>query len=264
MRPVVSAIFAAFALCAAAESIPLPVPETGGAVLLEGMPSFGQRNLEFTGGGKSFCAPTAASNALMWLSDRGYPALKPTGADCSSAQKEMIKQLAGLMGTFREGTSIASFKCGINTYLRNAGYAPKAWAFSGHGSPTGALTPPDLDLVKKLSLDSTVLWLGLGWYELDESSRTFKRRNGHWVTLVGYGKDQAGRADQPCFVIADPETPSGYRYVTLNLLQEGRISNGSARRGTQGYYSFAELDTQIAGRAPRYCVLESIQALTLE
>ncbi len=258
------ASFVIVAVCAKGESLAPPLPEIQVSALLEGMPSFQQRNIEFIGGGKSFCGPTAASNALMWLADRGYPALKPSAENDSSAQKKMIKRLAGLMGTYRESTSLTSFTCGVNTYLRTVGYAPKSWVSSGNGCANYGLLPPDISVVRSMSSGNTVMWFSLGWYCLDESSRKYSRDFGHWVTLVGYGRNREGIADPNCFVIADPESPDGYKYITFKLLTEGKIGNGSSRVDAKGYFNIVELNTQLADRSPKYCLLESIQALTIE
>jgi hypothetical protein len=258
------ALFVLATVCANGETLILPLPEIPSSTLLEGMPSFQQRNIEFPDGGKRFCGPTAASNALMWLADRGYPALKPSAENDSIAQQEMIKRLAERMGTYREGTSLTSFQCGVNTYLRSAGYAPKSWVFSGNGCTIPGLPPPDPTLVRSLSGGKTVMWFSLGWYCLDASSRKYTRDFGHWVTLVGYGKNREGMTDPDCFVIADPESPDGHKYITLKMLTEGLLSNGSSRVDAKGYFNLVELNLRPADKSPKYCLLESIQALTIE
>jgi hypothetical protein len=259
---IVGSVLVAGCICAWGESSNNAIPEVQTIFLKEGMPTFNQRNIEFTGGGRSFCGPTAASNALMWLSQQGYPALKPAADSDAVAQKEMIKHLAGLMGTFREGTSLTSFTCGINTYLRKAGYSPKNWVVSGNGCSDPA--PPDVSLVQTLTSGHTVMWLSLGWYGLDASSQKYIRDYGHWVTLVGFDSKRQGQTDSIRFVIADPECKDGYKYITLKRLSEGRISNGRARADAKGYFNILELNSQVEGLPPKYCVLESIQALTVE
>ena len=258
------AFLVAGSVCAARESLALPLLESRAAILLEGMPSFSQRNKEFIGGGKTFCGPTAASNALMWLADRGYPNLKPAAEDDSRAQKEMIQQLAGYMGTYREGTSLSSFKCGINAYLRAAGYSSKAWAYTRNSFVNSSSTPPDISLVNAVSAGNTVMWFSLGYYTFNEANKRYTRGSGHWVTLVGYGKNSEGQDDPDSYVIADPESPNAHKYVTLSLLNEGRLSNGRSSADAKGYFNLVASNGASAGRSLKYCIVESIQALTIE
>jgi hypothetical protein len=263
--------FAAFGACLVAaafraqgEALATPLPEPRATVLLEGMPSFHQRNSEFPGGGKNFCGPTAASNALMWLANRGYPQLKPAGEDDTIAQKEMIKRLAGFMGTYREGTSVDAFICGINSYLRTVGYSSKSWTYSGNSRTSRTRTPPDVSLVNAMATGNTVLWFSLGWYAFDETHQKYTRDFGHWVTLVGYGRNRDGQTDADSFVIADPEAPNPHKFITLKMLDGGTISNGRVKVGARGYFNVVELNKHAANRQPNYCILESIQAMTIQ
>lgn len=245
-------------------SLAHPVPGTQSFILLEGMPSFYQRNIEFDGGGKNFCGPTAASNALMWLADHGYPNLKPTAENGPRAQTEMIKRLACLMGTYRQGTSVASFSSGIKSYLDSVGYSYKSWSFSGNSYAHKSQSPPDIGLVKAMSTGKTAIWLSVGWYDFDESCKKFTRHRGHWVTLAGYESDQ-GEGDSPArLLVADPESPDKHKYVTLKKLNEGKLTDGQLRAEAKGYFNLVELDRETEDSRKKYCVLETIEVLTLE
>lgn len=249
-----------------ASGTPLAQPDHGtqASILLEGMPSYHQRNVEFDGGGKNYCGPTAASNALMWLADHGYPKLKPVAESGSRAQTEMIKQLAGFMGTYREGTSVASFASGVKTYLQTAGYSCQSWVFSGNSYANQDQTPPDISLIKAMARGNTAMWLSVGWYSFDESCKKYTRRRGHWVTLAGFGKNGLGEDDPTSLLIADPESPDTHKYITLKALVEGRLTDGNVRVPARGYFNIVELDRTMSDGRNTVCVLETIEALAIE
>jgi hypothetical protein len=251
-------------VCISGHGLAAAIPEPPSSIALEGMPSFRQRNAEFDGGGKKFCGPTAASNALMWLADHGYPNLKPPAGDKAAAQTEMIKRLAGFMGTYREGTSVASFANGIRSYLDVSGYSCKSWIYSGNSCANTTSAPPDINLVRALSSGNTVLWFSVGWYFYDESTQNYTRECGHWVTLAGYGKNREGKDDPSSFAIADPESPNAVKYVTLRMLDEGRITHGNSRANAKGYFDIVELDQTSRDKQYKYCILETIEAMTIE
>jgi hypothetical protein len=73
---------------------------------VESMPDFLQtdKDGEFVKGGTRYCAPVAASNALIWLSRNGYPKLAPTGEVDKEIQIQLIRTLAlpQFMDTERE------------------------------------------------------------------------------------------------------------------------------------------------------------------
>jgi hypothetical protein len=241
-----------------------PISNLKAFTLLEGMPSFYQRNSEFDGGGKNFCGPTAASNALMWLADNGYPNLKPAAENGYRAQTEMIKQLAGFMGTYRQGTPVSAFTCGVKTYLKTAGYSSKSWVYSGNSSANRTQDPPDINLLKAVSAGNTAIWFSVGWYSLDESNQKYTRECGHWLTLVGFGKNRDGEDDSNRLVIADSESPNSHKYITLRMLNDGKLSNGRSRMDAKGYFHVAELDKRRGDGRDEYCILETIEALTIE
>jgi hypothetical protein len=200
----------------------------------------------------------------MWLANQGYPNLKPTADDDAAAQRVMIKQLASYMGIFREGATASGFKCGVTSYLREAGYAPKSWSVSGGISANGSRTPPDLNLLYTITSRKTLIWLGLGWYRHDPATGKYTRSSGHWVTLAGLddraGKDHVART----LIIADPEFPGAHQIITLTAMNVGSLSNGISKADAKGFFLLAKDDTRIENLESRYGVLESIQALTVE
>jgi hypothetical protein len=262
----VSALLVMGLICAAAqpEVTPLPIIPDMVPIVRDGMPSFGQRNPAFSGGGIRYCGPTAASNALMWLADHGYPKLKPQVGDAAKAQTEMIQRLANYMGTFHEGTSVDSFASGIRSYIGAAGYASRAWLHSGNRCASRVLEPPDVHVMGNLTDGKTVMWLSVGWYSLDGESKKYHRDHGHWLTLVGYGTNQCGETDSNSLVIADPEAPNGMRFVTLAALNQGRISDGLLKTDAKGYFGIPELNAQRPGGGTGYCILETIEGMTLQ
>jgi len=84
-------------------------------------PDFGQEYLSAWGSG--WCSPTAAADALYWLSEQGNPVLwqgysSGNNIDASA----IITQLGAFMGTTPNGgTSAAGIVSGLNTYLSSYG-----------------------------------------------------------------------------------------------------------------------------------------------
>lgn len=219
-----------------------------------GMPTLAQHDPGFPGGGQSYCAPTAAANGLLWLADRGYPAVKPAPTEQKSAECTLILSLASYMGTDRNGTPLASFQGGITSYLRSVGYAPKAWETSGQAFRR----PPDLQLLTSRETSTAVLWLGLGWYRFDARKQKYTRTNGHWVTLAGCGVRRDDTETSSGLVVADPEAPNGFRHVTAHRLRKGNLTNGRTKIPAEGYHYLAGMAQQATDRV---CIVESIQVM---
>jgi hypothetical protein len=177
---------------------------------------------------------------------------------------EMIKRLAELMGTYREGTSVASFTNGIKSYLGTVGYSCKSWVYSGNSCANKTQTPPDISLVNTMSSGNTALWFSIGWYRFDESKMKYTRDHGHWVTLVGYGKNQDENGDPACFLIADPESPNIHKLITLRMLDDGQLTDGRSKIDAKGYFNIVELNQRSRDSKDKFCILETIEALTIQ
>lgn len=225
----------------------------------EGMPSFQQRDAAFLAGGRAYCAPTAASNALMWLAGHGYPGLRPGGQDAPGSQKDMIERLAALMGTYRDGTPLESFRCGINAYLRAAGYPERTWTSTGQPFRE----PPEVRKLGALPGRGTVAWLGLGCYERRADSSELQRHSGHLVTLAGCRFDPGDGTLPELLLLSDPERPEVHRRMRLVPLEAGKLSGTASGCLAKGYFRLQDEQALQTGTEDRILVLETIQALTL-
>jgi hypothetical protein len=170
---------------------------------VESMPDFLQtdKDGEFVKGGTRYCAPVAASNALIWLSRNGYPKLAPIGEADKETQIQLIRTLAlpQFMDTEAEehnGTSASSFLRGLDAYIRQKGYAIQVLQIQGD-SPLArnleaarAGTVPDIKWIKRgISHPKGLVWLNFGYYVHEPAAKRYVRKDGHWVTLAGYRGD---------------------------------------------------------------------------
>jgi len=231
------------------------------------IPDFLQTDPEagFAKAGSQFCAPTAVSNALMWLADNGYEDLRPTGS-AKKAQIAMIKTLSGpgyMKTNPSMGTDVSQVLAGVETYVSEAGYTLAELSYAGwRPAPEDSVAGeyPDLDAIKTaIADDQSAVWLNVGWYKYDEDSGDYRRTGGHWVTVVGYDHDD--------LLIHDPAPGAGrgFRTQTISLeeLTEGRLI-GNQRglpRSAEGYY---EVGGEMAVPNGTTCILDGAVVLALE
>lgn len=160
-------------------------------------PSFYQMDptAEFDGNGSNFCAPTAVSNGLIYLTiGRGLEGLvEETDHD---GQVALIKELAEHMETDPDqGTSPGQIINGVYSYVENLEYSVGSMEVAGW-RPLGAdneecsiAKKPNFAWLKKATQDpDTVVLLNVGWYKAEAGG--YRRYGGHWVTAVGAGPGQ--------------------------------------------------------------------------
>lgn len=230
---------------------------------LKEMPSFDQRDAEFKDGGLRYCGPTAAANGLMWLADQGYPNLRPVAGNDSLAQREMIKQLAALMGVHRDGSTSSGFLCGVKSYVRSMGYSPGTGHTSGRVASSGTRVPPDLTLLGESARNHTVVWLGLGIYRLEQTGK-LRRTSGHLVTLAGITSLAPNSRQTAELLISDPEFPGKHVPVRLVKLEDNLRLAGGANTETKSFHTLMGWTDGPKSDGTAYRILESIQTLSLE
>jgi hypothetical protein len=160
-------------------------------------PSFYQMDpsAEFDGNGSNFCAPTAVSNGLIYLTvGRGLEGLvEETDHD---GQVALIKELAEHMETDPDqGTSPGQIINGVYSYVENLEYSVGSMEVAGW-RPLGSdneecsiAKKPNFAWLKKATQDpDTVVLLNVGWYKAENGG--YRRYGGHWVTAVGAGPGQ--------------------------------------------------------------------------
>ncbi|HEY9753849.1 MAG TPA: hypothetical protein V6C97_01665 [Oculatellaceae cyanobacterium] len=203
----------------------------------------------FPGDGSDFCAPTALSDHLLWLGNHGYPKLVPAAADADATQISLIKTLASadFMGTDpATGTSPLQIMRALKKYVESCGYQVKSLSYEGFrpsAKPfeTGVLTP-DLSWLKSGSLAPKACLLNIGWYKWDEATDTYTRTGGHWVALVGYGVDAAGKPSPDTIIVHDPlprfGTDKTNVYISLQKVTSGQLTGEykGLPRDANGFY----------------------------
>lgn len=225
----------------------------------------------FSDDGAKYCGPVAASNALLWLAAHGYPRLLPDangdtlyGGLNYATSKTRTAQIAlvhaimdgGFVKMRPEdgtpkggGTSMAGIARGVQTYVESKGYEIKQIKVAQLITEPSPDYPPamlpnviSMQAVKKAFADGAMVWLNIGWYDRVGDDGLYTWKGGHFVTLVGYGKDAAGNADDSALVFRDPARNAGRNYpnefVRVRRLTEGFWNNGHDEKGheSKGYY----------------------------
>ncbi|MCC7083393.1 MAG: hypothetical protein IT427_00120 [Pirellulales bacterium] len=207
------------------------------------MPDFCQTDKagNFDQGGRVFCGPVAVSNSLVWLSQNGFPKLlppaerdisaghgdDPTGGvplrdSQKAAQIELIRTLGSpdFMGTEgRGGTTAVRLMRGLQKYVNDRGYSIDHLEYRGWSKASKSFKPsdekPSLEWMKQyISSSGGAVWLNIGWYKFNPTTKGFQRTGGHWITLVGYGANDDGEPDHSVLIIHDPSRRSGPGIVT--------------------------------------------------
>jgi hypothetical protein len=195
-----------------------PEPKRHDPRRLEGVPDLMQTDPELgvPGGGDSHCGPVAASNALAWLAGHGLPELLPDGASDKERQIRLVRAIAGksFMSTSEyNGTGSSGVLKGIDLYVRAQGYRPARLQYQGWRAhqlrySTGVRTP-EIAFLEQGLLDGGVALVNVGWYRPGQKPGVYRRKGGHWLTVVGAGLDERGRADPDALVLHDPAPWSG-------------------------------------------------------
>lgn len=164
------------------------------------------------------CAPTAVSNSLMWLAERGYPALlgidpplPASGAavpgghapdpdrDPAALHVHLARTLAGeryLATHPKEGTPLPSLLAGLEAFLGDRGIEPelltyRGWRIMPERHKSGP--HPDLEWIEEGLTGARAVWIQVGFYEHDAAAGDYHRLWGHTITLVAKGRDDTGK-----------------------------------------------------------------------
>lgn len=205
-------------------------------------------------GGMWYCAPAALATGLVWMERRGFGGLLEASEEPLEAQFGLVRALASaryLDTDLTRGTGAGLVLEGLSRYLRDRGYGGHSLLYQGwrlhprHHS--AGESRPSLGWIKRGVGDAeSVVWLNLGWYAHDPREDTWRRLGGHWVTVVGYGVDAAGRADPEVLLLQDPAPRAGdapaVEHVRFVLLRGGTLtgSREGLPRSAAGYYVTSE------------------------
>ena len=274
-------------LCAASARAQTPPPKPGPIPAqtdrMNEFPTLYQQDerAHFDGNGVKFCGPVAASNALVWLAAHGYPRLLPDGSGdtlygglpyaTSKTTKAQIALVHAIMengliamrpddGTPQSGgTTAQSIARGVRSYVESKGYQIEQLQTASVVSDPPADYPEEmrprvlpLETVKKAFADGAAIWLSIGWYERDGPEGLYVWKGGHFVTLVGFGKDATGKTDPSVLIFRNPARNSGANYPN-EFVHVSRLTGGNwaTRDGKVGYSAagrFVVNGLEVSGR----------------
>jgi C-terminal processing protease CtpA/Prc len=210
------------------------------------------KKANFPGGGSQFCCLVSIANSLMWLDSNGYQNLVESSGSPFEDQVELVKLLSSkryMDTSLVDGTGTTKLMRGIKKYVKDRGYEIEQLEYEGwrkHPPEMKTKYPiPRLSWTKHGILDSGAVWLNVGWYKYDSSKDEYIRIAGHWVTLVGYGKDENGKLNQNCLILHDPSPRAGKsfsnEYAIVNKIRTGTLTGKwiGLPRNAAGYYKLA-------------------------
>ena len=165
--------------------------------------------------GRMHCGPTAVSGALMWFARNGFPELLSEAKDDDDdLQYAMIRRLEKMMRTDPvKGTGPNAFLDGVKAYVESCGLREYAIEFCGYRStpawckPTGKYPTPQW--LARMNEGTAVTWLHIAWYKPGPEGKGLVRSGGHWVTVIGVGRDAKGQEDAMCLTVVDPSNSTG-------------------------------------------------------
>lgn len=208
---------------------------------------------DFGGKGGVFCGPVAVANSLMYLAESGFPKVRPDASTDKEAQIALVQRLAArefMDAATRNGTSTPRLMAGVQRLVEQAGYQvvrleQQGWRERTRQFPAQAEIP-SLDWIREgLAADSGAVWLNVGWYKFNPETREYHRFAGHWVTLVGYGKDRDDADEPPVLLIHDPAPRTGMEPLTQRvrlavidegILQRNLTADKVRRRDAAGFF----------------------------
>jgi hypothetical protein len=237
---------------------PLSPPD---ARVLEGVPDLMQTDpdLGLARGGESHCAPVAASNALMWLGERGLARLLPDGDDARARQIRLVKRLASpayMATSAHSGTGATGVLKGLDLYLKANGYRFKRLEYQGWRAhqlrySTGVRIPEPAFVAEGLR-EGGVALISVGWYRPGRLGGAYRRHGGHWLTVVSAGVGPDGRDQPDALVLHDPAPWSGSEprshRVVAEALGEGWLIGEDGPFPSRGYRALrGDLETKRPG-----------------
>ncbi|MBN2022774.1 MAG: cadherin-like domain-containing protein [Pirellulales bacterium] len=194
----------------------------------------------FTGGGGTYCGPTAASNAVMWLANHGFPKLAPLTPDRKEDQYHVCATLgsSSYMNTDgASGTSPTAWCAGLENYIEDCGYAITRFEFQGWRYMTPpwdtGVNDPNLDWMRDgLQSPTGVVCWNVGWCKYDSATDVYAYQGAHYVTMVGHGVNASG-PNPDYLVIHDPAPRTGMSY-TNNYVLPVALTTGTVTGSSSG------------------------------
>ncbi len=211
---------------------------------LDEMPDFTQTDpaLGLPNGGRMYCAPVAAANALVWLAERrGFARLLPVRGLSTTEKVSTVAKTLGhgdFMSTApKGGTTPEKFLVGLENYAESAGYRANLDYRGRWKMPSrfgGGQDIPDLDWITGEFDDGHAIWLAIGFYEPGKLPGEYRRIGGHMVTVAGYGVGPDGAPDRDTVILHDSDDGGGTQiqrvYLTTEEIRQGDFVDRNGRK----------------------------------
>jgi carboxyl-terminal processing protease len=211
------------------------------------------KRANFPGSGRQYCSLAAISNSLMWFDSNGFPNLVRNSGDLFTDQVKLAKLLASesYMDTSLEyGTGTTKLIRGVRKYIKERGCEISRLEYQGWRKhpkeiPWGG-SIPKLDWIKQGITGNGAVWMNVGWYKYNAGKDEYVRIAGHWVTLVGYGKDEKGQVSPNVLIIHDPSPRAGEEFsnefILVSRILSGKLTGDwvGLPRSAAGCYKFTE------------------------
>lgn len=207
------------------------------------------KRANFPGGGRQYCCLVAIANSFMWLDSNGFENLVRNTGKAFEDEVALVKLLGSkaYMDTdLVSGTGTTKLMRGVKKYVEERGYQIQKLEYQGWRKHPGEMRTeypiPRLNWIKQGIIGNGSVWLNVGWYQYNVSRNEYKRIAGHWVTLVGYGKDENGKLNPNILILHDPSPRAGEafnnEYAIVSRIRSGRLLGEwvGLPRSAAGYY----------------------------
>lgn len=172
--------------------------------------------------GEYYCAPVSAANAIVALSNQGFPNLYP-----ANNPMKLINELGKYFRTTNQGTTTENLYKGLKSYVESKGYKAdiKYQGFRDITPDVKSANIPDLNWIKNEINKNNAVLLNLGIYKksVQDGKTVYTRHYGHFVTATGAGNNGLSNAAD-YLTIHDPyNRVHGDHYIRTEQIKEGKF-----------------------------------------
>jgi hypothetical protein len=199
--------------------------------------SMTDKALELPDGGGYFCGPVSIASSLIYLKKNGFEKLLPDyQGDTMRIYRDLICQLSEdkYMRTIPNKITPPGYMIrGLKKYVKDSGYDFDKIEYKEFGKDENY----DIDLLKNRISNGyeSIIFL---WITKEIEPNVMKIIAGHWVSLVGYGKDEKGNTNSDILIIQDPG--SGFIY-NANDCVELKLCDSDFKADKQNFKNHYEL-----------------------
>lgn len=172
--------------------------------------------------GEYYCGPVSAANAVIMLSQNGFPNLY-RGSESSA----LINDLAKYFKTDKQGTTSDNMCKGIEAFVEARGYKCKLnyQGFRPVDARYKTASLPDLNWIKNETNKHNAVFLNIGVYKktVQGGKTIYTRHYGHFVNVTGSGNNCLS-IDPNYLTIRDPyNRVEGDHYIKVIQINEGKL-----------------------------------------